>query len=173
MSNTIGDSLNKEQTEKLNAIKTENAGRPKFIKKERKVLENGLPYATKFYPEHFVKIALVIKHNAEFRRMISLAIRNYLVEHEVVSKDDKVYITYLWNKFAVKVNGLSREYLYTEKMFVDNFAAAIVLTSNYFQYVLSNFSNEEDIDVDLNYANDIIHHVHPRSSERDEDVVSE
>lgn len=172
MANTIADALNKEQTEKLNAIKDVRSDekRPRFVRENRvrKVLDNGLPFATKFYPEHFVKVALVIKHNAEFRRMISLAIRNYLVETGSISKEDKVYINYLWNKFAVKVNGLSREYLYTEKMFVDNFAAAIVLSSNYFQHVLGNFASEEGIEVDIEYANSITEKVHPRSSETEE-----
>ena len=168
----FADVLSEEQKNKLNAISKSDKTKEKRPRVERehkgkRLLDNGLPYATKFYPESSVKVALVIKHNAEFRRMISLAIKNSLIESGEIKPEDKVYITYLWNKFSVKINNLSREYPYANQMFVNNFAAAIVLMSSYAQQVLMNFSNEEDIEVDVEYANNITSKIHPKSSENE------
>ena len=147
------DNLNDEQKAKLNQVR-DNARKPyrksferNFEKRERierpAKLENGLPYATKFYPMHLVKIALLIKNNAEFRRMISLAIKLDLVKNKVCKEEDKVYISYFWNKYAVSINGLKREEFYSNKEFANCFSVAINLFNNYVLGILDTYLNEE------------------------------
>lgn len=143
------DTLNDEQKAKLNQVR-ENARksyRKPFEKRERierpNKLENGLPYATKFYPMHLVKIALLIKNNAEFRRMISLAIKLDLVKNKVCKEEDKIYISYFWNKYSISINGLKREEFYSNKEFANCFSVAINLFNNYVLGILETYLNEE------------------------------
>lgn len=123
----IKDALNEEQMKKLDGVK-KNFTKRNFEHRERPErparLENGLPYATKFYPQSTVKIALLIKNNAEFRRMISLAIRINLIKTGACTKEDKVYISYYWNKYAVSINGLKTEQFFTSQEFLNAFAVA-------------------------------------------------
>ena len=123
----IKDALNEEQMRKLDGVK-KNFTKRNFEHREKierpTRLENGLPYATKFYPQSTVKIALLIKNNAEFRRMISLAIRINLVKNGQCTKEDKVYISYYWNKYAVSINGLKTEQFFTSQEFLNAFAVA-------------------------------------------------
>lgn len=130
----IKDALNEEQVKKLDGVK-KNFTKRNFEHRERTErparLENGLPYATKFYPQSTVKIALLIKNNAEFRRMISLAIRINLVKTGACTKEDKVYISYYWNKYAVSVNGLKTEQFFTSQEFLNAFVVANNCFSSY------------------------------------------
>lgn len=126
----IQDALNKEQKVKLDEFKQKSYSKDNKREKPAR-LENGLPYATKFYPQSTVKIALLIKNNAEFRRMISLAIRINLIKEGVCTKEDKVFITYLWNKYAVSINGLKTEQFFTSQQFLNAFATANNCFTNY------------------------------------------
>lgn len=123
----IKDALNEEQVKKVYDSKKNFTKKP-YEHRERLErparLENGLPYATKFYPQSTVKIALLIKNNAEFRRMISLAIRINLIKNGICSKEDKTYISYYWNKYAVSINGLKQENFFTSQEFLNAFAVA-------------------------------------------------
>lgn len=123
----IKDALNEEQVKKLDGVK-KNFTKRNFEHRERPErparLENGLPYATKFYPQSTVKLALLIKNNAEFRRLISLAIRINLIKKGLCNKEDKVYISYYWNKYAVSINGLKTEQFFTSQEFINAFAVA-------------------------------------------------
>lgn len=123
----IKDALNEEQVKKVYDSKKNFTKKP-YEHKERSErparLENGLPYATKFYPQSTVKLALLIKNNAEFRRLISLAIRINLIKKGMCTKEDKVYISYYWNKYAVSINGLKTEQFFTSQEFINAFAVA-------------------------------------------------
>ena len=130
----IKDALNEEQVKKLDGVKRNFTKKP-YEHRERNErptrLENGLPYATKFYPQSTVKIALLIKNNAEFRRMISLAIRINLIKNEKCTKEYKVYISYYWNKYAVSINGLKQENFFNSQEFLNAFAVANNCFSSY------------------------------------------
>jgi len=150
----INDVLNDEQKAKLQEVK--NNSRRNFNNKEEKVfrskkLENGLPYATQFYKNHLVKIALLIKNNAEFRRMLSLAIKQDLIANGECKPEDKIYISYYWNKYSISINGLKREEFYANKDFASCFAVANNLFASYSISILENFLvNEFEKDI-INY----------------------
>ena len=171
--NSIGNLIPDEVKENLKNTAGKRVDNFKRNKSPRERLENGLPYATKYYPEHFVKMALLIKNNAEFRRMISLAIKDNLIKIKLANPEDKIYISYYWNKFAVKINGLAREFPYKDVLFVNNFAAAIILFNQYSQKILGNFVNIEGVELDVDYANNITDSVQPAFEEKDNEEVSE
>lgn len=171
----INDVLNDEQKAKLQEVK--NNSRRNFNNKEEKVfrpkkLENGLPYATKFYPTHLVKVALLIKNNAEFRRMLSLAIKQKLIANGECKAEDKVYISYYWNKYSVSINGLKKEAFYANEDFASCFAVANNLFTSYSISILENFLvNEFEKDI-INY--DLVEeYTSVLKSEIDKNVVEE
>lgn len=151
----IKDALNEEQVKKLDGVKKNFTKKP-YEHRERTErparLDNGLPYATKFYPQSTVKIALLIKNNAEFRRMISLAIRINLIKTGACTKEDKVYISYYWNKYAVSVNGLKTEQFFTAQTFLNAFAVANNCFSSYaislLEKHMTNQFNQDCLDYD-------------------------
>lgn len=167
---TIGDALSDAQKATLKRVKTENpvvktpSGEKPFLRK-RIPIADKIPFLIHKYGESTVKLALMIKNNAEFRRMISIAIKSNLKKNGEITDEDKVYITYFWNKFSVKVNGLSREYPFTTPLFINNFIAAIVMLSHYAQTISSNFCNEVNISPDIDYANNILDNVVIKDSE--------
>ena len=111
------------------------------------------------FPQHFVNVALIIKNNAEIRRFTAIGILNYLLQKGII-KGDKRYISFKWNKFTVKCNGLVKEYSYTEPFFLNALVASFSSFSASAQRTINEFCNKEfnnDIDktVDVNEVNNI------------------
>lgn len=174
----MNDVLNDEQKAKLQEVKNNSRMNRRFNnnKEEKsfhpKKLENGLPYATQFYPKHLVKVALLIKNNAEFRRMLSLAIKQNLIANGECKPEDKIYISYYWNKYSISVNGLKREEFYANEDFASCFAVANNLFTSYSISILENFLvNEFEKDI-INY--DLVEkYTSTLKSEIDKNVVEE
>lgn len=128
----------------------EGENRPQFVKTEkedklgkiaRKLKENP---AVKNIPTHVLELACIVKDNAEIRRFTSLAILNYLHQkNELHGK--KGYVDFLWNKFAVKAGGLSREYRYTEPFFIKALVSAFTSFANSANKTINNF-----LEIELN-----------------------
>lgn len=110
-------------------------------------------------PKHILDLVIILKDNAEIRRFTSLAILNYLFQKGEIN-NKRGYVGFYWNKFSVKVNGLSREYWYTEKFFIKalvssftSFAAVANQTINMFlekelnQSANDIVSNEEAVEI--------------------------
>lgn len=108
-------------------------------KKEKK---SNLPPAASMYPEHIVAVALIIKNNAEIRRFTALGILNYLLQKGEI-KGDKRYVSFKWNKFAVKANGLMREFSYNEPFFLNALVAAFASFSASAQRTIDAFCKKE------------------------------
>lgn len=118
----------------------------------KKVNPNVPPVAGQF-PEHTVNIALLIKNNAEIRRFTALGIINYLLQKGEIRGNSR-YVSFKWNKFAVKYNGLTREYLYTEPFFLNCLVAAFSSFSASAQRTIDTFTRKE-MDLDINSAVDV------------------
>lgn len=114
---------------------------PKFKKPFKK---KGIPEGAQRYPQHFVEIALIIKNNAEIRRFTALGIINYLIQKDKI-KGEKRYVKFLWNKFSVNVDGLSREYSYTEPFFLNCLVASFASFSANAQRTINNFMVNESV----------------------------
>ena len=123
---------------------------PQFVKAEkedkldkiaRKLKENP---AVKNIPTHVLELACIVKDNAEIRRFTSLAILNYLHQKNEL-RGKKGYVDFLWNKFAVKAGGLSREYRYTEPFFIKALVSAFTSFANSANKTINNF-----LEIELN-----------------------
>lgn len=112
----------------------------KPIKEKKK--KDGLPSVVSNFPEHVVQIALLIKNNAEIRRFTALGILNYLLQKGEI-RGDKRYVSFKWNKFAVKANGLMREYSYNEPFFLNALVAAFSSFSASAQRTIDAFCKKE------------------------------
>lgn len=128
----------------------EGENRPQFVKTEkedklgkiaRKLKENP---AVKNIPTHVLELACIVKDNAEIRRFTSLAILNYLHQKNEL-RGKKGYVDFLWNKFAVKAGGLSREYRYTESFFIKALVSAFTSFANSANKTINNF-----LEIELN-----------------------
>lgn len=114
--------------------------------------KDTLPPIVANFPEHVVQIALLIKNNAEIRRFTALGILNYLLQKGEI-KGDKRYVSFKWNKFAVKANGLMREYSYNEPFFLNSLVAAFSSFSASAQRTINAFCKKE-MSVDIAKAVD-------------------
>ncbi len=131
----------------------------------------GLPPVVKNFPEHVVQLALIIKNNAEIRRFTALGILNYLLQKGEIS-GDKRYVSFKWNKFAVKANGLMREYPYTEPFFINALVAAFTSFSASAQTTIDTFCHKEmsvgiDKAVDQEEVNEILGMTTSKSNDDD------
>lgn len=108
----------------------------------RKNKKAGIPDTAKNYPEHYVNIALLIKNNAEIRRFTALGILNYLLQKGEIRGEHR-YVTFKWNKFAVKCNGLMREYSYNEPFFLNALVASFSSFSASAQRTIDAFCHKE------------------------------
>lgn len=104
--------------------------------------KNGIPPVANRYPEHVVQIALLIKNNAEIRRFAALGILNYLLQKGEINGNSR-YVSFKWNKFAVKANGLMREYSYNEPFFLNALVAAFSSFSASAQRTIDHFCKQE------------------------------
>ena len=93
-------------------------------------------------PEHIVNIALIIRNNAEIRRFTALGIINYLSQKGEI-KGKKNYVSFKFNKFSVKSDGLAREYFYTEGFFLNALVASFASFSASAQRTIDKFIRTE------------------------------
>lgn len=113
-----------------------------FGEKSKKSAKEELVEATKIYPEHLINLVLIIKNNAEIRRFTSIGILNYLLQKGEISGPNR-YVSYKWNKFSVRYNGLIREYLYTEPFFINCLVASFTSFSAVAQKTINAFCRKE------------------------------
>ena len=135
------------------APKAERFTRKPFKKPyNREKNADGLPAVVDNFPKHVVGIALLIKNNAEIRRFTALGVLNYLLQKGEITGDHR-YVTFKWNKFAVKANNLMREYSYNEPFFLNALVAAFSSFSASAQRIIDEFCRQE-MSIGLNKAVD-------------------
>lgn len=108
-------------------------------------------------PNHVTELALIVKNNAQIRRYTAIAIINYLCQKGEISKisaEEQAkgkgnYVNFLWDKFTVKSNGLSRDYRYTEKFFITALIGSFTSFAANSKEVIINFLKEENADFNI------------------------
>lgn len=139
--------------ENKSATQLANGYRKPFKKPyNREKNADGLPAVVDNFPKHVVGIALLIKNNAEIRRFTALGILNYLLQKGEITGDHR-YVSFKWNKFAVKANNLMREYSYNESFFLNALVAAFSSFSASAQRIIDEFCRQE-MSIGLNKAID-------------------
>lgn len=128
--------------------------------RKKKTREDMIPSYAKKFPEHIKDIALLIHNNAEIKRFTALGILNYLTQKGEI-KGSKKYVVFKWNKFAVRYDGLTREYFYTEPFFLNALVASFSNFSASAQRIIDQFARKEmsvgiDKAVDSAEVNEIV-----------------
>lgn len=139
----IADALNAEQKEKIyrnakaypktNGVATKVPGKT-F---ERK------PFDESRFPEHSRRLTFLCRNNAEFKRLLSLALIHLHRENETIPADAKAYVKFNFNKYSIKAEGLITEYSMKTKLFTTAMVTAIVAFNQYSQNTLANYVNNE------------------------------
>lgn len=105
-------------------------------------------------PKHVVELACIVKNNAQIRRFTAIAIINYLCQKgeiqkitpEEQAKGNGNYVNFLWDKFTVKSNGLSRDYRYTEKFFITSLIGSFASFAANSKEIIIDFLAKEGVD---------------------------
>jgi hypothetical protein len=163
-----------ETNEKVNAVET--VSETKEFKRNKKSREDIIPPFARKFPKHILDIALLIHNNAEIKRFTALGIINYLLNKKEI-KGNHRFVIFKWNKFAVKCDGLTREYLYTEPFFLNSLVASFSSFSASAQRTIDEFVRKEmsvgiDKAVDGNEVNEIVAMVE-NDSNRDNTTIEE
>lgn len=126
------------------------------VKKNKKHINNNVALSNvqraDKTPKHIKDIVYQIRNNVEIRRFTALGIIKYLKSTNQI-RTDKAFIVFLWDKFTVKYNNLSRDYLYSEPFFLNAFIASFSSFAAYAQIIVNNFCKEES-SIDLSAAVD-------------------
>lgn len=130
-------------------------------------------------PKYLSNLVRIIRNNTEIRRFTSIGIINYLKQKgEITTDNNKPYINFLWNKFQVKANGLTREYPYHETFFINCFAASFTSFSAAAQRTINIFVKEAihknfDTEANQNEINNIIKSIDEYVNENNIDNIEE
>lgn len=91
------------------------------------IIENGRKgYKIPFnVPKHILDAAYIIKYNSHIRRCVSLEIINHAKTNGIIGKDEKAYVTFMWNKFKLSINNIGSEYPYNSELFLTCLANGI------------------------------------------------
>lgn len=70
--------------------------------------------------ETATKMISLVKFNADIKRRTYLGIIKYLKDADIAKDTDSIFIEFGWNnKFKIVINGLGREYFYSETFFLN------------------------------------------------------
>lgn len=69
-------------------------------------------------PEEMQNVIKIIKYNANIKRHTALNIINTFVEDGFIPDSKGAFVDFMWDKYTVKQNGVTKEYQY-DKTFVE------------------------------------------------------
>lgn len=112
--------------ETINRMKEVSSRKDAKEVKEGKV--NGIPVQALKFPEHIIRVMLIIKNNAEIRRFTALNFIQALKDAGEIKPEDTAYVDFGyndWTRFTLVVNKWRRRYELTNEVFVKAFIAAL------------------------------------------------
>ena len=149
--------IGQEKIEDSNATEQENTPTNSKGRTIKNIPTNSKGRTIKNITNHITELALIVKNNAQIRRYTAIAIINYLCQKGEISKisaEEQAkgkgnYVNFLWDKFTVKSNGLSRDYRYTEKFFITALIGSFTSFAANSKEVIINFLKEENADFNI------------------------
>ena len=94
------------------------------------------------FPEHIRNIGICLRYNADLRRFVAKAIINYLTQKGEIEGNSK-FVKFGYNKLSVIVNGLAREYYYSNKWFINCLVAGFKSFADYISKQINIFVANE------------------------------
>lgn len=100
-------------------VKETTSGKAKkYNKPQTKKIVKKVAHATPQAPEEIQNVVKIIKYNANIRRHTALNILNTFVEDGFIPDTKGAFVDFMWDKYTVKHNGITKEYPY-DKCFVE------------------------------------------------------
>lgn len=100
------------------------------------------------YESHQVNLVYLLKNNSEIRRFTSLNILSVLEKEGVVNKDCKSkLVKFGWDKFSVIIDGLGKDYRYTETFFIQCLINSFALFADSATKTIKEFMDKEDVEL--------------------------
>lgn len=135
-----------------------------YTPRESKPTKNGKkfnkgvdPFAKRF-PEHYVKVGLLLHHNRELTRLASLAIIKILKERGDIA-GDSCFVHFKYDKITVRYDSLIREYSYSEEFIITSLLATLEVFKENAEHTINNLTRKlfskaaKDVCDADNYAN--------------------
>lgn len=142
--------LNTKKVIKVSSVKPVDSAKSVKVSTEEKTLVGKKQYAINANISEAQKEMLyLVKYNSAIKRLTSLGIIKSLIALGAASETDSLYISFTkWDKFEIVQNGLKREYLYTEPVFLN----ALINSFEQFAAIgsekIGRFLKEEEIPVE-------------------------
>ena len=86
-----------------------------------------------------------IKLNADIRHFTALSIVAALKAAKLYNEDDKLYVTFAWNKFTVSCAGLNHDYTYNKEWVINCIIEGINNAMDNFTKVIKEYIDDKDL----------------------------
>lgn len=86
-----------------------------------------------------------IKLNADIRHFTALSIVAALKAAKLYKEDDKLYVTFAWNKFTVSCAGLNHDYTYNKEWVINCIIEGINNAMDNFTKVIKDYIDDKDL----------------------------
>ena len=86
-----------------------------------------------------------IKLNADIRHFTALSIVAALKAAKLYKEDDKLYVSFAWNKFTVSCAGLNHDYTYNKEWVINCIVEGINNAMDNFSEVIKNYIDDKEL----------------------------
>lgn len=98
-------------------VKETNGKAKRYTKPQPKKNVKRVAHATPQAPEELQNVVKIVKYNANIKRHTALNILNTFVEDGFIPDAKGAFVDFMWDKYTVKHNNITKEYQY-DKTFV-------------------------------------------------------
>lgn len=95
-----------------------NGKAKRYTKPQPKKNVKKVAHATPQAPEEIQNVVKIVKYNANIKRHTALNILNIFVEDGFIPDSKGAFVDFMWDKYTVKHNNITKEYKY-DKTFVE------------------------------------------------------
>lgn len=95
-----------------------NGKAKRYTKPQPKKNVKKVAHATPQTPEEIQNVVKIVKYNANIKRHTALNILNTFVEDGFIPDSKGAFVDFMWDKYTVKHNNITKEYKY-DKTFVE------------------------------------------------------
>lgn len=154
-------------------MNTENKTPKSFARTKYQAKRAKLQRVIENTPEHTRNLVYLVKNNAEIRRFTALSIINMMKQKNMIDKDAKCYVSFLFNKYSINVNGLRQEYSYNNDIFIKSLAAAFPAFAYNAEKVINTYLNIENQKLDSEEVAEMVEAIKNNDSSPVEEETTE
>lgn len=115
------------------------------VKKYNKIPRKGNVVNKYQIDEVTTNLVKKIKLNADIRHFTALSIVAALKAAKLYKEEDKLYVTFAWNKFTVSCAGLNHDYTYNKEWVINCIIEGINNAMDNFTKVIKDYIDDKDL----------------------------